>query len=257
MARKNSFDEIKLLSAEEIAARRVPLEDAEVNLSKQSNWFCTDCNKRFGGERGFLRHHCEPRRRREELASPLGQAAYGYYCDWMRFRKFSIPNAEAFKESKFYRMFIRFAQLVIDANISRPDKYIQLMVDGEISPSLWCADGAYTLYTKWMDLLHTPLEQVADSINYLFDICDKENVLLPEIFNHLGTQRLLSLIRQRRLSPWFLFCSASFAKILKTLDKDQLKAFDNVVNAQYWGSRFSQEKQTVEEIKKLVKELGL
>jgi hypothetical protein len=250
-------EEIKLLSAEEIAKRRIPLEDAQINLGKQSNWFCTDCNKRFGGERGFLNHHCEPRRRKEELASPLGQAAYGYYSDWMRLRKFSVPNADAFKESKFYRMFIRFAQLVIDANVSRPDKYIQLMVDGEITPALWCADGAYTLYIKWLDLLHDPLEHVSDSINYLFDLCEKEEVLLPNIFTHLGTQRVLSLVRQRRLSPWFLFCSAQFARILKSLDTEQLKAFNSVVNAQYWGDRFTQEKNTVAEIKKLVKELGL
>ena len=257
MTRKTLYEELKLLNTEQIAARRVPLEEAEITAQKHSNWLCTDCNKRFAGETGFMNHRCEPRRRREELASPLGQAAYGYYRDWMKLRKFSQPNAEAFKESKFYRMFIRFAQMVIDANISRPDRYMELMIEGEIQPALWCADGAYTLYTKWVDLLSDPMEQVSDSINYLLDICEKENVPLPNIFEHLGVQRLLNLIRQRRLSPWFLFCSASFGKILKSIDNSQLKAFNVVVNAQYWSERFTNDKKTVRDIKALVKELGL
>lgn len=258
MTRKTaSYDELKFLNPEQIKARRIPLEESQLSSNKLSNWHCTDCDKRFAGETGFLKHHCEPRRRREELASPLGQAAYGYYRDWMRMRKFSQPNAEAFKESKFYRMFIRFAQLVIDANISRPDRYMELMVEGEIQPALWCAPGAYTLYTKWADLLSDPLEQVSDSVNYLLDICEKENVQLQNIFEHLGAQHVLNLTRQRRLSPWFLFCSSAFGKILKGLDKSQLQAFNTVVNAQYWSSRFEQNKKTVKEIRSIVKELGL
>lgn len=255
--KQDNSKELQLLNAEQIKARRVPLEDAEITPSKTNKWHCGYCNKKFSGETYFLRHHCEPRRRIDELKSPLGQAAYGYYKDWMRLKKFSAPGPEAFMESKYYRTFINFAQMVIDSNLSRPDRYIELMLEGGVQPMLWCREQCYAVYLEWMDKLTDPIEQVSESINYLMDICEKEEVELPEIFNHLGAQRLLSLIRQRRLTPWFLFCSPAFGKILKTLDKSQLTVFNNVVNSSYWGDRFQKEKATLETIKNIVKEMGL
>ena len=258
MARKNSEPtELKLLNTEEIASRRIPMEEAVITASKKGHWLCAHCNKRFTNETLYMRHSCEPKRRAEELMSPLGQSAFALYRDWMRMRKFSQPSSAAFLESKFYRAFINFAKLIVDANISRPDKYLELMTEGEVQPALWCSPGAYTLYTQWFDSLHDPLEQVQDSINHLLDICEKEEVPLEKIFEHLGVQRILSLIRQRRLSPWFLFCSASFGKVLKQLDKEHLKSFDAVVNSSYWGGKFSKERAMVEQIKAIVKELGL
>lgn len=249
--------ELKLLNKDQIAARRIPIEDAYIEQSKTAVWKCVYCEKRFVSENVFMKHYCEPKRRAETLVSPLGQGAFAFYRDWMKLRKFGQPGAPAFLESKYYRAFINFTQLVIDANISRPDKYIELMVLGEIQPSLWCSSAAYNVYTGWFDSLHAPMEQVEESISHLLDICEKEEVKLQDIFEHLGVQRLLSLIRQRRLSPWFLFCSAAFGKVLKTLDRGHLKAFDAVVNSSYWGGKFQKERAVVEKIKELVKDIGL
>src|SRR5271167_4313463 len=138
--------ELKLLNADEIAKRRIPLEDVEIKMSSVNKWHCTFCNKRFAGEGNFMRHFCEPKRRMEQLKSPLGQAALGYYREWMKLKKFSQPGPGAFLESKFYRQFINFAQLVVDANISRPDRYMELMVQAEIAPALWLREQCYALY---------------------------------------------------------------------------------------------------------------
>jgi hypothetical protein len=193
----------------------------------------------------------------QELKSPIGQAALSYYREWMRQKKFSQPGAEAFKESKFYRTFIKFAEMVNSANISRPDKYIEIMVANELSPTLWCRDSAYAWYIDWSDKLSDPLDQVRDSIMYLMDLSEKEGVKLHDIFFHLGSQQVISLIRQRRLSPWLLFCSPTFGAMIKMLDTSQRQVLNQVVNAGYWGERFKTEKTTIENIKAIVKEVGL
>lgn len=246
-----------MLNAAEIAARRIPIDEAVLSLGKVGNWLCHYCNKRLNSEMVFMRHACEPKRRMTELASPLGQAAFGFYREWMKMKKFSQPGAAAFMESKYYRSFINFAQLVMDANISKPEKYMALMVEADVQPMLWCRDQCYTVYLDWMDKLQDPIDQVQDSINYLLDICEKESSSLDKIFEHLGAQRVLSLIRQRRLTPWLLFCSASFGSLLKTLDKSQLGAFNVVVNSGYWANRFQKDTSTVAQIKVIAKELGL
>jgi hypothetical protein len=247
----------KILNAEEIAARRIPLEDAEINLGKIGNWYCHYCTKRFATETTFMKHFCEPRRRAQELLSPVGQTAYGFYREWMRQKKFSQPSSAAFLESKYYRAFINFSELVVKANISNPNKFISLMVEGNILPILWCRDSAYALYLDWSDKISDPLDQVQDSISYLIDTAGKEKVDLREIFTHLGPNTVLSLIRQRRLTPWLLFCSTSFGAFLKTLDMSQLKAFNQVVNSAYWAERFKTEKAAIDNIKHIAKEMGL
>lgn len=247
-----------MLNADEISARRVPLEEALVITdSKDGLWECTYCKTRFQSEYRFMKHHCKEKQRAQTMQQPLGQSAYAFYKDWMKMRKFGQPSAEAFVESRFYQSFINFAQMVVDANISRPDKFIEIMVEGEIQPPLWCAPGAYNLYTAWFDSLHPPLQQVEESIAYLIEICEKENVELDNIFEHLGAQRVLSYVRQRRLSPWFLFCSSKFSKMLKNVDQAHIKSFDAVVNAQYWGEKFQTSKAIITQIKEITKELGL
>lgn len=255
---KTGPTEFALLDKEQIAKRRIPLEDSMVIASsKQGNWLCGHCNQRFHSETRYMKHVCEPKRRAGEIKSPLGQAAYNYYREWMRLKHFNAPNISAFVESKFYRSFINFAQLVIDANISRPEKFMELMVEADVLPILWCREQCYSIYLEWMDKLHDPLDQVQDSINYLMDICEREEMKLGEVFEKLGAQRVLSLVRQRRLSPWLLFCAPSFGRFLKTIDKEQLKVFNTVVNAQFWSNRFQQERATIENIKTIVKGIGL
>ena len=204
-----------------------------------------------------MKHQCKEKRRAELMKQPLGQSAYSFYCTWMKMRKYSQQTTAAFMESRFYQAFVKFAEMVVDANISRPDKFIEIMVDGEVQPPLWCSPEAYNLYTAWYDSLHDPLSQVEESIAYLIDVADKDGVLLENIFDHLGAQRILSFVRQRRLSPWFLFCSSKFSKAIKQMDPAHLKAFDMVINSNYWGKKFQESKATIAQIKEITKELNL
>lgn len=257
MSQQDSRKDIKMLNAEQIAARRIPLEDAELNLSKSKNWHCHYCNRRFSGEMTFMKHHCEPRRRAQELMSPVGQAAYGYYREWMRLKRFSQPSSVAFMESRYYRAFINFAQLIQDANIANPEKYIQLMTEADVLPILWCREQCYSVYLEWVDKMSDPMDEVASSVNYLYDIAEKENVDIKDIFTHLGAARIISLVRQRRLSPWFLFCSKKFGALLKTLDKHQISAFNTVVNSSHWAKKFEENKNIISEINQISRELDL
>lgn len=246
-----------LLSQEQIDARRIPIEEAEFNLSKNKNWQCPYCTKRFTNETNFMKHFCEPKRRSEEMATPLGSSAYWLYTEWMRIRKFGQPSTSAFIESKYYRSFVNFAQMVANANIARPEKYISIMVEADILPVLWCRDDAYALYLEWVDKLSDPYDEVASSVNYLMDVCERDSVDLGDVFAHLGPNNIIGLIRQRRLTPWLLFCSASFGRFLKTLDREHLKIFNSVVNASFWSDKFARERAIVENVKTIAREVGL
>lgn len=248
----------ELLNAEQIAARRIPLEDSQIILGKNGNWFCHYCSKRFTHENTFMRHYCEPKRRAQELASPLGQSAYMLYGDWMTSRKYSKPSPAAFLESKFFKPFVKFAQLIVDANIAKPKKYIELMTLRDIQPILWTSNAAYAIYMEYLDKSVDPLEEVQESIDYLFDICEKENIpLIGQVAGHLGAQRILQLVRQKRISPWVLFNADSFKAIIAEMDSHERAALNTAINATYWSDKFQKNKQVLLDVRHIAKEIGM
>ena len=246
-----------LLDPASIAERRVSLEEANIRVQAAGNFICHFCNKRFKGETMFMKHHCEQKRKQQELHSPIGQAAFGYYRSWMRLRGFREQSSNAFLDSKFYRAFVKFAHLVQDANIGEPERYIQLMIESTIQPALWCSPNAYKLYQNWFDNLQEPIEQVQASINKLIDIAEKEGVDYRGVLQHIGPQRVLELINQRRLSPWFLFHSDSFKRLLSSVSKEEERVFYRALNAPLWVDRLQENKEKREEIKAIIRELGL
>jgi hypothetical protein len=176
----------------------------------------------------------------------------------MAVKKFGKQSVLAFMQSKFYRQFIDFAELVKSANISHPQQYIKRMVEIEYPPHMWHRDEAYSIYLEWMDMTITPQQQIENSITYLIDeVCAKENVKLENIFSHLGAQRTLQLVRQRRLSPWFLFASAKFQDMLREADQPTREAYASVINPSVWAKKFNDEANFMKAMKKEVSEMEL
>lgn len=246
-----------LLDPVSIAERRVPLEDAQLKISQPGNFLCHFCNRRFKREVLFLKHDCKKKRRQQEIRTPIGQAAYSYYREWMRIRRFKEQSAAAFIDSNFYNAFINFAKMVQATNIGKPERYIQLMVECDIPPVLWCRDNAYAIYLDWVDTLSDPMDTVQNSIEYLIEMGKKLGVDLPNIIDALGSQQVLSLIRQRRLSPWVVFNSKKFGDMLRALSQDELKAFNLVINSSYWAKKFQGNAELVQQIKNIIAEMGL
>ncbi len=246
-----------ILDEASIAERRVSLEDANLRAMTKGNFMCHFCGKRFKSETLFMKHHCEQKRRQQELHSPLGQAAFGYYRTWMRLRGFREQSSNAFLDSKSYRAFIKFAHLVVDANIGQPERYVQLMVEGQIQPPLWCSPNVYQLYINWIDTQQNPIEQVQASINVLMDIAEKEGIDYRQVLQHIGSQRILQLINQRQLSPWFLFHSATFSELLQSVSTEEQRVFYRALNAPLWVDKLQESTSIREDIKLIVRGVEL
>lgn len=246
-----------VMDAEELStsanSRRVQRK-AEFN----PEWKCDYCGKVLANETYFMKHTCKEKERAHELATPIGQAAYIFYCDWMKAYKRKPPSIDTFGTSRYYTSFIGFAQHVKKLNIGNPSKFVEIMCNKDISPTLWKRDQCYSMYLEWMDKKQDPLEQVQMSIETLLDLSEREDVKnISEIFIHLGVRRLAELIRLRKLSPWFLFCSKKFSEYLKAISKDESMELSSIINPGYWSSKLQDNKQLVKEIMEINKEMGL
>ena len=182
-----------------------------------------------------MKHSCREKQRAEELATPIGQAAYMFYCDWMKAYKRKAPSADTFATSRYYATFVEFAKHVKKLNIGNPSKFVEIMCQKDLSPMLWRRDQCYSMYLEWMDKSQDPLEQVKVSIETLIDIAEREEVkIFSDIFIHMGVRQISEQIRLRKLSPWFLFCSRKFSEYLKSLSKEETLELSAIINPAYW-----------------------
>jgi hypothetical protein len=221
-------------------------------------WKCEYCGKVLSNETYFMRHTCKEQTRSEELSTTIGQAAYFFYCEWMSMYKRKPPSIDTFATSRFYTSFLEFAKHVKKLKISNTTKFIEIMKDKDISPMLWRRDQCYSMYLEWMDKKQDPLDQVQGSIETLFDISDKEDVHeIGKIFDHLGVRRIIDLVKLRKLSPWFLFCSRAFSTFLKNIPREDTIELSAVINPNFWTVKLQDNKEIVKDIMKINTEMGL
>lgn len=221
-------------------------------------WKCDYCKKVLANETYFMRHHCKEKTRSEELATPIGQAAYLFYVDWMKLYKRRPPDQDTFATSRYYNSFVEFAKHVKKLNLASPSKFLEIMHAKDISPVLWRRDQCYSMYLDWLDKKQDPLELVKLSIETLLDITDKEDVqYLSDVFIHLGPKRIAELVRIRKVSPWFLFCSGKFSAYLRSLARDEQNEMSAIINPSYWTAKLNENPALVKEILQINKEMGL
>lgn len=224
----------------------------------QGKWHCHFCKHDFTHETVFMKHRCRERERLEELRSPVGQAAYSYYTEWMRVQKHSIPPIETFAESKFYTVFVRFAEYAKRTNLPNVPAFIKLMVEtGKIPPGLWCRDNVYAMYLQAFDAAVPPTEQFLKGVDELEQLAIELKVPLWGIFPAIGFETLLDLIAKRKLTFWLLLASDRFKTYLKTLDPAERDFLANAFGIEGAILRINQEQYLIREFAAALKEIGL
>jgi hypothetical protein len=197
-------------------------------------------------------------KRFEELQSPMGQAALGYYQRWMRVMKRSPPNAAAFMSSRYFRTFINFAHFVAKVNLPMPEKFIWLMNEKDYPPTMWTTDDAYTQYLEFVDHKTDPMEQVNLSLRTLLNVADDRGVDISEVFTVMSPAEVIHQLRIRQLSPWLLLHSIKFKLFFRDHMTDEQKIIlETLINPSYWIERFEKKPNDVTKIKEYVKELNI
>lgn len=219
---------------------------------------CNYCNKHFYHESRFLKHKCKWMKREEEFQTPLGQAAWGFYQKWMRYNKRIVPGSTAFKRSKYYSAFVKFAKFKKDVGLPNVDKFMRFMRDKGIQPNLWTDDTVYSQYLEFLDHKDHPISQAKITIDTILSIVDVAGIKPEHVFDMLTPNELLQLIRQRRMSPWVLLHSPKFRDFMvnRTTNEEQI-LFQQIIRPKYWKKKFENFPNEVEKIKIYIKELGL
>lgn len=236
---------------------RATSQSRRADISEVKGWECSHCNKVFKNETLFLRHTCTKMLRSQELKTPDGLAAYAYYAEWMKMNKYKAPSIETFASSRYFQAFMKFNIFCQRISLQTPHLYMKLMVEKDLSPTMWVRDQCHGIYLEWQDKTSDPFEQIKITVNTISKAAEIGDVEPKYVFTLLSTAEILELIRRGLLSPWLLLCSTAFKEMLTKMDEDERGALLAIVNVTYWSAKMSAKPSVVEAAKQIAVELGI
>ena len=223
----------------------------------EAKFECGFCHKQYVREDAYMKHECKQMLRAEEIKTVTGQVAYSYYGKWMKMNRRKTPTIDVFTTSRFYSSFIKFVEYVKRVSIVDVDVFLQLMVERDLSPTLWTNDKVYVLYLEYLDRRIGPIRHATNTINTFFKISDAASCPVSEIFENIHPGEVTQLIRQRRLSPWLLLNSKKFMTAFNGYSPDHKAVIEDLIRPVFWKLRFSKHPETVSIMRKYIKELEL
>lgn len=224
----------------------------------QARFTCKYCHRTFVSEDKYLAHECKQMKRDAELKSPQGQAAWGYYQQWMRQMKKLPPPAQSFVTSKYFRTFMNFAKFVKDVDLPMPDKFIWFVTQKQFTPTMWMSDDVYTLYLEFLDRKVPPLEQAKISMNTLLNYADRRDFDVSEFFDRVEPYEVMHMVRVRKLSPWILLTSKKFKQFyIERTNDEQRMILESLIRPSYWAEKFKENPEALAQIRQIVEALGI
>lgn len=219
---------------------------------------CKFCAKRFSKEKHFMAHECMQMKRSVEVQTAIGQQAYVMYKTWLEKQRKKPPAVEGFTSSTFYTSFLKFAHYCREHAIGpNTDIYMDLMIKQGISPALWVRPECYAQFIEHIDRKSDPYKLGEQTISVLLELADRLKVAPNKIFEELKFGEVLELLNQRRISPWFLFCSAGFKAWTQKLDPTERDLMYKQIGIGYWADALERKPEVVKDMKLLALELGL
>lgn len=226
-------------------------------MTEMALWECKHCRKKFSKERIFMAHECTQMQRSKEIQTPVGAMAYGLYKYWLEKQKRKAPPVEGYISSSYYTGFIKFAQYVKETGVHDPHKYVELMLEAKISPTLWRRSEAYQIFLDYFDKRSSPYEQAATSVETITALAEGLEVAPGDVFKQLQVGDMLDMIQQKRLSPWLLFCSKSFKEWIGVQDPNDRALLMRSIGVDYWAVKLERQPEVVRELKEIAEALGI
>jgi len=196
-------------------------------------------------------------KRHELMETALGKRAFVFYNLWMEKKKRRVLTPDAFRNSRYFNAFIKFATLVKRTNVPRPENYIWFMIENNFQPEMWTMGEVFIKYLEFLDNIVDPYDRVIDTINTYEKLSKKYGCKRNEIFDHVSSSEIIHHITTRELSPWMLLHSSNFVRYLRNCDETTKVQLSSVIREDYWKRKFTQNKEVSNNIRDLAKRLKL
>jgi len=227
--------------------------------AKEGEYKCQYCNKGFVRESTLTAHQCEPKRRAQqktEIGVNLG------YQTWIRFYELSQGSAklktyEDFTQSQFYGAFVKFGRYCHNIRAIKVDKFIEFVLKNNFKIDHWCREEIYTKYLLQLLTTEAAEDALARSIEHMQEYAESTEGNYYDYFKSVSSNRLVSDIRNGRVSAWCLYCCDTGTLALAELNSEQIRLIWPYIDSDVWQKKLRDYPADTEMAKFILKEAGL
>lgn len=219
---------------------------------------CDFCNKKFQREQSMFKHMCETKRRVNDKDTQGNRIAF--QC-WKTFYQ-KNTNARKpktyldFVKSAYYIAFVKFGNYCVDINAINISRYLDWLLDNKISVDSWTSDQVYNKYLIYYLKEEDPLDAIARSIETTINLAELDNIKASDYLRFGSKNRICYKITLGKISPWMLFQSTSGIEFIKSLDGGLQQMIFDYINPEQWAIKFLRNKDSVKQVKDLLKQAG-
>jgi hypothetical protein len=230
-----------------------------MNLTVSTPYVCQYCGHGYSKEKTLAVHVCEQKRR--ALAKTEKHVVLGYdtYNKFYRKTQNSKQDKsyEDFAKSPYYNAFVKFGSFVNNVNPLYPERFIDWVVVSGVKLDHWCRDELYEQYV--LDLIKTETVETAlqRSISHMMGWAEDNNAQWNHYFLYVSLSRACYDIKDGKVSPWLVLNSTNGKDMLKKFSDEQLNAVTNIIDPQFWLTKFKKLPADTELVKQVVKESNL
>lgn len=224
----------------------------------QLNFKCAYCEKEFTKEKTLAVHVCEPKRRhlsKNEKHVQLALLTYKRFYEISQ--KIKGKNFEEFAKSPYYNAFVKFGSFMSNANPIYPEKFIDFVIRSGVKLDHWCRDELYDTYLLELIKMEPADGAIQRSVQTMMDWADDKQAAWNHYFSYVNLNRATHDIKEGKISPWILLQSKSGKEMLKKMNDEQLSIIGDIINPQFWISRFKKLTADVELVRDVIKEAGI
>lgn len=219
---------------------------------------CEYCQRTFKRERSLLTHACQIRQRCDLKGEPASRIAYQF---WMDFYKKTTNSKKPkmfidFAKSQYYIAFAKFGNYCVESKVINPKRYFDWLLDSKIAIDQWCKDSIYTKFLIWYLRIEDAMDAVKRSIDTCLTHSEEAGIPHNDFLRYGNKNRICHLITNGSISPWMLYQSASGIKFLENLSEAQQEMVLEYIDPELWTIRFFKDKESVTEVKNLLKTTG-
>lgn len=220
---------------------------------------CEFCKASFAKERTLISHLCERKKRwldKDQAGNRIGyQTFVQYYTKHvLQASNKKIKTLEDFIYSPYYKLFVKFGNYCVDVKCLNISRYIEWLLHNGIKHDDWISDSVYTKFIISYLKTEDPYDAVTRTIKYCMDLATESNIQDNDCLRYLNSNKLCYSISLGKISPWVLYCSESGVKFLSQLNDSQQQMIMDYIDPQHWAVKLKRDKETAEDITKLLKE---
>lgn len=222
---------------------------------------CEFCKRLFHDEKNLINHSCEKKRRYFRKDDP--HARLGFIA-WSRFYELTYTGGgkkksdyKEFINSRYYNAFIKFGKHLVDLNAVEPAKFIDFVIKNNLPIDKWTHDFVYEQYIRELTKKENPEQACERMILLMQQWSMQTGEPWQDFFRKINTNLAVQWTRAGRISPWLLYNVDSALDLIDRCSLEQQDMIKEFAPVAQWKVKFIKNKESIEWIKKTMRDAGV